>query len=183
MQKMINFDVTKESIKEHNLNWPEIPDHPYWMLIIGGSESEKTNSLFNLINHQPTKIKFIYKLKIDMKKNISFWLTKEKVLASSIFINPKAFLEYSSDMDDIYKSNEEYNPNKKHKILTVFDMIADMLSNKKPNPIITELLIKRRKLNISLVFILQSYFTASKNVRLNSTYYFVIKISNKQEVQ
>ena len=118
-----------------------------------------------------------------MKKNISFWLTKEKVLASSIFIDPKAFLEYSSDMDDIYKSIEEYNPNKKRKILIVFDMIADMFSNKKFNPIITELLIKRRKLNIFLVFILQSYFTAPKDVRLNSTHYFVIKISNKWEVQ
>ena len=51
---MINFDdVTKENIKEHNPNWPEIPDHPYKILIIGGSGSGKTNSLFNLINQQP----------------------------------------------------------------------------------------------------------------------------------
>ena len=51
---MINFDdVTKENIKEHNPNWPQIPNHPYRVLIIGGSGSEKTKSLFNLINQQP----------------------------------------------------------------------------------------------------------------------------------
>ena len=75
----------------------------------------------------------------------------------------KAFMGYSNDMDDIYKNIEEYNPNKKRKILTVFDhMIADMLSNKKLNPIVTELLIRVRKLNISLAFITQTYFAAPK---------------------
>ena len=73
-------------------------------------------------------------------------------------------------MDDIHKNIEEYNPNKKRKILTVFDdMIADMLSNDKLNPIVTELFIKEIKLNISLIFITQSYFVAPKNFRLNST--------------
>ena len=62
-------------------------------------------------------------------------------------------------------------------------MIADMLSNKKLNPVVTELLIRRRELNISLVFIMQSYFAVSKNVRLNSTYYFVVKIWNKKQLQ
>ena len=52
MQNMINFGVTKETIKEHNTNWPQIPDHLYRILIIGGSGSGKTNSLFNLISHQ-----------------------------------------------------------------------------------------------------------------------------------
>ena len=75
----------------------------------------------------------------------------------------KAFIEYSNDMDDIYKNIEEYNPNKKRKILIVFDdMIADMVSNKKLNPIVTELFIRGRKLNISL-FITQSYFCCAKN--------------------
>ena len=87
-------------------------------------------------------------------------------------------------MDDIYKNIEEYNPNKKRKILIVFDdMIADMLSNKKLNPIVTELFIRGRKLNISLVFITQSYFAVPKNIRLNSTNYFIMKIPNKQELQ
>ena len=70
-------------------------------------------------------------------------------------------------MDDIYKNNKEYNPNKRRKILIVFDdMIAGMHSNKKLNPIVTELFISGRKSNIFLVFITQSYFTISKNTRL-----------------
>ena len=67
-------------------------------------------------------------------------------------------------MDGLYKNIEEYNPNKKRKILIVFDdMIADMLSNKKLNPILTELFIRGRKLNISLVFLTESYFTVPQN--------------------
>ena len=86
-------------------------------------------------------------------------------------------------MDDIYKIIEEYNLNKKQKILTVFDdVVADMLSNKKLQPRVTELFIKKRKLNISLVFITQSYFAVPKNIRLNSTHYFLIKIPNKWEL-
>ena len=87
-------------------------------------------------------------------------------------------------MDDIYKNIEEYNPNKKCKILIVFDdMIAGMLGNKKLNPIVTELFIRGRKLNISLVFITQSYFAVPKNIRLNSTHYLFMKIPNKWELQ
>ena len=87
-----------------------------------------------------------------------------------------------NDMHDIYKNIEEYNPNKKRQILIVFDdMIADMLSNKKFNPTVTELFIRGRKLNISLVFIMQSYFAVPKDIRLNSTHCFIMKISNKRE--
>ena len=78
-------------------------------------------------------------------------------------------------MDDIYKNIEQYNPNKNRKILVLFDdMIADMLSNKK---------LRVRKLNISLVFITQSYFVVPKNIRLNSTHYFVIKVPSKRGLQ
>ena len=81
----------------------------------------------------------------------------------------KAFIEYLNDTDDIYKNIKEYNPNKKNKIITVFDyVIADVLINKKLNKITTELFIRGRKLNSSLVFITQSYFDVSKNTRLNS---------------
>ena len=87
-------------------------------------------------------------------------------------------------MDDIYKNIEEYNANKRRKILVVFDhVIADMLSNKKINPIVTKLFIIERKLNISPIFITQSYLTVPKNIRLNSTYYFVMKIPNQRELQ
>ena len=83
-------------------------------------------------------------------------------------------------MDDIYKDIEENSPNKKRKILSVFDdMNGDILSNKKPNPIVTELLIRGRKINIPLVFITQSYFAVPNDVSLNSTYYFI----NNHELQ
>ena len=69
------------------------------------------------------------------------------------------------------------------KIIFVFnDMIANMLSNKKLNPIVSELFIRGRKLNI-LLFITQSYFAVSENIRLNSTHYLIMNIPNKQEVQ
>ena len=84
----------------------------------------------------------------------------------------------------ILRSIEKYNPNKKQEILIIFDyMTADMLINKKLNPIVTELFIRERKPNISLIFITQSYFTVPKNIRLNSTHYFVMKIPSKKELQ
>ena len=87
-------------------------------------------------------------------------------------------------MDDIYKNVEDFNPNKKRKILIVLDdMIVDMRINKKLNPVVTELFIRGRKLNISLVFITKSYFAVPKSIKLNSTHYFIMKILNKRELQ
>ena len=96
----------------------------------------------------------------------------------------KAFIEYLNDMDDIYKNNEECNPNKNCKILIVFnDMIDNMVSNKQLNPIVTELFIRGRKQDISLAFVIRSHFAVPKNIRLNSTHYFIMKIPNKRELQ
>ena len=93
-------------------------------------------------------------------------------------------MEYSNDMQDVYKNIEDYNPIKKRKILIIFDdMIADMINNNKLNPIVTELFIRGRKLNISIVFITQSSFKVPKDVRLNSTHFFIMKIPNKRELQ
>ena len=87
-------------------------------------------------------------------------------------------------MQDVYKNIDEYNIDKERKILIVFnDMIADMINNKKLNSIVTELFIRGRKLNISLVFITQSYFKVPKDVRLNTTHFFIAKIPNKRELQ
>ena len=87
-------------------------------------------------------------------------------------------------MQDVYKNIEEYNIGKKREILIIFDdMIVDMINNKKLNPVVTELFISGRKLNISIVFIMQSYFKVPKNVRLNSTHFFITKIPNKKELQ
>ena len=100
------------------------------------------------------------------------------------FNNPKAFIEYSNDMYDIYKNINDYNLDKENKILTVFDnMIADMINNKKLNSIVTELFIRDRTLNISLVFITQSYFKVPKDVRLNTTHFFILKIPTERELQ
>ena len=75
-------------------------------------------------------------------------------------------------MRDVYKNIEDYNLVRERKILIVFDdMIADMINNKKLNPIVTELFIRGRKLNIFIVFIMQSYFKVPKDVRLNSTHF------------
>ena len=80
-------------------------------------------------------------------------------------------MEHSNDMQDVYKNIEDYNPNKKRKVLIVFnDMIADMINNKRLNPIMTELFIRGRKFGISIAFITQSYFKVPKDVRLNSTH-------------
>ena len=93
-------------------------------------------------------------------------------------------MEYSNDMQDVHKNIEDYNPIKKRKILIVFDdMIADMINKNKLNPIVTELFIRGRKINISIAFITRSYFKVPTDVRLNSTYFFIMKIPNKRELQ
>ena len=85
-------------------------------------------------------------------------------------------------MQDVYKNIEEYNLGKKHKALIVFDhMIADMINNKELNPIVTELFIRGIKLNISSVFIKKLYFKVPKDVRLNTTHFFIIKIPKKDD--
>ena len=87
-------------------------------------------------------------------------------------------------MHNVYKNIHDYNPDKENKILIVFnDMIADMIHNKKLNSIVTELFITDRKLNISLVFITQSYFKVPRDVRLNTSHFFIAKILNKRELQ
>ena len=87
-------------------------------------------------------------------------------------------------MQDVHKNIDDYNPRKKRKVLIVFDdMIADMINNNKLDSIVTELFIRGRKLNISIVFITQSYFKVPENVRLNSTHFFIMKIQNKRELQ
>ena len=98
--------------------------------------------------------------------------------------NWNAFTECSSTMDDVYENIHDYNPSRKTKILIVFDdMIADIMTSKKFQAIIKELFIRCRKLNISLVFITQSYFSVPKDVRLNSTHYLIMKINSKRELQ
>ena len=84
-------------------------------------------------------------------------------------------------MGDVYNSIDDYNPNRRRKILIAFDdMIADIMTNKKFQAIIKELFIRCRKINISLVFITQTYFSVPKDVRLNSMHYFIMKVNNRE---
>ena len=97
--------------------------------------------------------------------------------------NPKVFIDYSQTIDDVYENLEDYNPTKKRVVLMVFDdKIANIESNKKVSPIVTELFLRGRKSNISLVFVSQSYFKVSKTIILNATHYFIMKIPNKREL-
>ena len=113
-----------------------------------------------------------------------FLVRRRENIAVKHFNDSKAFIEYSNDMRDVLENINDYNPDKENKILIVFDdMIADMINNKKLNSIVTELFIRGRKLNISLVFITQSYFKVPKDVRLNTTHFFIMKIPDKRELQ
>ena len=113
-----------------------------------------------------------------------FLINKRENIGLKHFNDPKTFVEYSNDMQDVYKNIEEYNVDKERKILIVFDgMIPDMINNKKLNSVVTELFITDRKLNIFLSFITQSYSKVPKDVRLNSTHFFIMKLPNKRELQ
>ena len=182
---MINFDdYTNENKRKNNPNWPYIPDHPYRTLIIGGSGSGKTNMLLNLIENPPDIDKIYLYVKDLYEPKYQYIINKRQSVGINHFNDPKAFIDYSNDMHDVYKNIDDYNPDKENKILLVFnDMIVDMIHNKKLNSIVTELFIGGRKLNISLVFITQSYFKVPKDVRLNSTHFFIMKIPNKRELQ
>ena len=113
-----------------------------------------------------------------------YLINKRESVGINHFNDPKAFIEYSNDMCDVYKNINYYNPDKENKTLITFgDMIADMIHSKKLDSIVTEVFIRGRKLNISLVFIIQSYFKVPKDVRLNTSHFFIVKILNKRELQ
>ena len=100
------------------------------------------------------------------------------------FHDPKAFIEYLNDMHNVYRNISYYNPEKENKILIFFNyMIADMIQNKKLNSKVTNFFIRERRLNISLVFVTQSYFKVPKDVRLNTTHFFITKTLSKRELQ
>ena len=140
--------------------------------------------MLNLINEQKD-IDKIYLYAGDLSESEYEYLIKNRENAETKHLNnSKAFIECSNTMDDVYENINDYNPNKRRKILIVFDdMIADIMTNKKFQAILKELFISCRKINISLVFITQSYFSVPKDIRLNSTHYFIMKINNKRELQ
>ena len=155
---MINFDdYTNENKIEHISKWPYVPDHRCRILIVGGSRLGKTNALLNLINNHPDIAEIYLYVKDPYEAKYQYLIKKREKVGRNHFNDLKAFkafMEYSNDMQDVYKNIEDYNPRKKRKILIVFDgTIADMINNKKLNPVLTELFIRGRKINISIVFI------------------------------
>ena len=182
---MFNLDdITSENSKEHNEKWPYILDRPYRTLIIGGSGSRKTNTLLNLISQQDD-IDKIYLYVKDLSEPKYEFLIKECEDARIKHLNnSNTFIECSNTMDNVYENIDDYNPIKKRKNLIVFDDInADIMGNKNFQAVVKEFFIRWRKLNVSLVFITQSYFSVPKDIRLSSTHYLIIKIKNKRELQ
>ena len=126
---MINFDeYTNENKKEHNPNWPYIPDHPYRISIIAGSGSGKTNALLNLIQNQPYIDKIYFYAKDPYEAKYQFLINKRKRVGITRLNDRKAFIEYFNNMHKVYENIDNYNPDKENKKLIVFhDMIADMI--------------------------------------------------------
>ena len=176
---MINVDdYVNENKTEHNKNLPYTPDHPYRILIIGGSGSGKTNALLNLIENQPDIDKIYLYAKDPYDAKYQYLINIREKVGLKLLKDPKAFIEYLNDMCGVYKNINEYNIDKERKILIAFDyMIADINKNKNLNSIVTELFIRGRKSNISVVFIAQSYF----NVRCQTKYYSFSYLKNSKQ--
>ena len=157
---MINLDsITNENNKGHNEKWPYIPDHPYRILIIGSSGSGKTNTLLNFIKKQDKRdlIGKMYFHARDLNKpKYQFLIEKRENIGIKHYNDPNAFVECSNTIE-VYDNIDDYNLSRKRKKSIVFDdMIADIMANRRFQAIMKKLFVRCRKLNSSLVFIIQS---------------------------
>ena len=157
------------------------------MIIIGPSGSGKTNTLLHLINnlHNTNPVDKIYLYAKDLAEPKYEYLINNRVNVGIKNLNDlHAFIEYSDDMNDVNDNHINYNKNRKNRVLIIFDdMIADIEYNKDFKRKVKNLFLKGRKVNISIVFITQSYFRAHKDLRLNTTHYILMKIDNKTELK
>ena len=136
--------------------------------------------MLNLIYNQQDIDKIYLYAKDPYEVKYQFLIRNHEDVGRKHLNDPKTFIEYSNDIQDVFKSINKYNLGEENKVLIVFsDMTADMISNKKPKTIVAEIFIRGRKLNISLAFITQSYFNVTKEVRLTCTHFFIMKIPMK----
>ena len=143
MAGFINFDdIVNEEKIQHNQDWPYTPDTPFRLLIVGSSGSGKTNALFNLINRIPTIDKIYLYVKDPSEPKYKHLIDKREKVGIKYFKDPKAFVEYDSDINNILNNIDEYNINKDRKILVVFD---DMIAEKVLPQQVTELLLEGEK--------------------------------------
>ena len=165
---MLNLDSivsNKNTSSSEDNNWP------FRMLIIGPSGSGKTDILLHLINNlNPIDKIYLYAKDIQEPK-YEYFINKTEQVGIKNLNDPHAFIEYSDDMNDVLDDINDYNKNRDKKVLIVFD------------DIIKELFYRARKINVSIVFITQSYFRALKDARLNSTHYILMRIGNKKELK
>ena len=174
---IFNFDNITE--KDNNKDWP------YRNLFIGPSGSGKTNYLLNSIQRENNIIDKIY-LYAKCLEEPKYKLPIDKKEKAGINFNndPNAFSEYSNSMNDILSNIEDYNKKRNRKVLIIFDdTISNVMSDKKAQKILKDLFIRCRKLNISLCFLTESYFSEPKDVRLNCTHYILFKLNNRKELQ
>ena len=176
---MLNLDNIVNNKNENKNN-----DWPFRMLIIGPSGSGNTNTLLHLINNlHPIDEIYLYAKDIHEPK-YEYLINKREQAGIKNLNDPHAFIEYSDDMNGVLDNINNYNKNRNKKVLIVCDnMIADIEYNKNLKRIIKELFYRVRKINVSIVFITQSYFRALKDAILNSTHYILMKISNKKELK
>ena len=178
---MLNLDnivINKKKISSESDDWP------FRMLNIGPSGSGKTNTLLYLIDKfRPIDKIYLYAKDTDEDK-YQYLINKREQARIKNLNDPHAFIEYLSDMNDVLEDINNYNKKRDKKLLIIFDdMIADIMRSEKFKAIAKELFIRCRKLNISIVFIPQSYFRTPKDARLNSTHYIQMKIGNKKELK
>ena len=178
---MLNLDDITSNKKKSSL---EDNDWPFRMLIIGPSGLGKTNTLLHLINDlNPIDKIYLYAKDLHEPK-YEYLINKREQAGIKNLNDPRAFIEYSDDMNDVLDDINNYNKNRDKKVLIVFDdMIADIEYNKNFKQIIKKLFYRARKINVSIVFITQFYFRALKDARLNSTHYILMKIGNKKELK
>ena len=173
---MFNLDNITES--NDNTDWP-------YRKLIGHSGSGKTNYLLNSVQKDKNIFDKIYLYAKDLEEPKYKLLIDRREQAGINFINDlTAFIEYFNSMDNILSNIKDYNKKRKRKVLIIFDdMISHVTSDKKAQQVLKDLFIRCRKLNISIFFLTQSYFSDPKDVRLNCTHYILFKLSSRRELQ